>query len=142
MGCIIDQYSAFEVLPGVYVNGNLTQGENIADCGGVKNSYLAYLATDGANAQKASPVPGLTNLQLMFVGYAQGWCAVQSASYLEQQVVTDVHSPARYETCTHALPNRRSFRVIGPLQNLPQFAQTFNCPAGSYMNPTTRCSLW
>lgn len=99
MGCIIKQYSGFEVLPGVYVNGNLTQGENIADCGGVKNSYLAYLATD-PNAAAPSPVPGLTNLQLMFVGYAQGWCAVESADYLKQQVVTDVHSPARCVRCS------------------------------------------
>lgn len=90
MGCIIKQYSGFEVLPGVYVNGNLTQGENIADCGGVKNSYLAYLATD-PNAAAPSPVPGLTNLQLMFVGYAQGWCAVESADYLKQQVVASTH---------------------------------------------------
>lgn len=77
------------------MNGNLTQGENIADCGGVKNSYLAYMAADPA-AMQPSPVPGLSNLQLMFVGYAQGWCAVESANYLKQQVVTDVHSPARY----------------------------------------------
>jgi putative endopeptidase len=60
--CMMKQYSSFEVLPGVYVNGNLTIGENIADNGGVKASYYAYL---GATA---TPNP-----QLFFVAYAQGW---------------------------------------------------------------------
>jgi putative endopeptidase len=65
LDCIIAQYSQYEVLPGVYVNGNLTQGENCADIGGVKlamNAYIAHIADEKPN--DPSPVPGFTNLQL------------------------------------------------------------------------------
>jgi predicted metalloendopeptidase len=47
--CIIAQYSTFEVLPGLYINGNQTQGENVADCGGIKNAYNAYIKVHRAN---------------------------------------------------------------------------------------------
>jgi len=127
--CIIDQYSKFEVLPGLYLNGKLTQGENIADCGGVKNSYNAFLKNVGPASNDTSVVPFLTNSQLFFVGYAQGWCAVASPAYLRVQVATDPHSTARY-------------RVLGPLINLEQFAEQFKCPVGSFMNPKVRCPVW
>jgi len=116
--CMIKQYSQYEVLPGVYVNGNLTIGENIADNGGVKTSYNAYMNT------VPSPNPAL-----FFVAYAQGWCSVATPQFLEEQVQVDVHSPAK-------------FRAIGPLQNRPEFASTFSCPAGSAMNPSTKCEVW
>ncbi|KAL6050625.1 Endothelin converting enzyme 2 [Balamuthia mandrillaris] len=127
--CIIKQYSSFEVLPGVFINGNLTQGENIADCGGIKNSYHAYSKIIGSKANDPSVVPGLTNIQLFFVSFAQGWCALESDEYVKQQVRTDPHSPAR-------------FRVLGPLINLEQFGQVFKCPVGSKMNPQQRCTVW
>jgi len=127
--CIIDQFSKFQVLPGLFLNGKLTQGENIADCGGVKNSFNSFLKKAGPSANKPSVVPILTNAQLFFVGYAQGWCAVASDAYLRVQVATDPHSTARY-------------RVIGPLINLDQFADLFSCPVGSFMNPQVRCPVW
>ena len=127
--CVVDQYNQFEVLPGLYVNGKLTENENIADIGGVKNSFKAYSNLIGADANEPSIVPGLSNIQLYFVAYAQGWCEVATTQYLQNQVATDVHSPARY-------------RVIGPLQDLPEFGEIWNCPAGSYMNPTTKCEVW
>lgn len=127
--CVINQYSQYEVLPGVYINGNLTQGENIADMGGIKNAYYAYLANFGDQANQPSIVPGLSKIQLFFVAFAQGWCQVATPQYLEIQVKTDPHSPAEY-------------RVIGPLQDLPEFSQVFNCPTDSYMNPTNRCQVW
>ena len=94
--CVINQYSQYEVLPGVYVNGNLTQGENIADMGGIKNAYYAYKSYDPKGFFNPSIVPGLNNVQLFFVAYAQGWCEVATPQALELQVKTDVHSPARY----------------------------------------------
>ena len=117
------------MLPGIYVNGKLTENENIADIGGVKNSYHAYSTLIADAANEPSEVPGLTNIQLFFVAYAQGWCEVATDQYLENQVETDVHSPARY-------------RVIGPLQDLPEFSSVWSCPVGSYMNPTSRCEVW
>jgi len=127
--CVIDQYSQYEVLPGVYVNGELTQGENIADMGGIKNAYYAYKKLAGSEFNNPSIIKGLSNVQLFFVAYAQGWCEVATPQALEVQVKTDPHSPARY-------------RVIGPLQDLPEFSQVFSCPVGSYMNPRSRCEVW
>eukprot|EP00026_Physarum_polycephalum_P004677 Phypoly_transcript_04699.p1 GENE.Phypoly_transcript_04699~~Phypoly_transcript_04699.p1 ORF type:complete len:701 (+),score=99.60 Phypoly_transcript_04699:197-2104(+) len=130
VSCVIEQYDQFEVLPGLYINGNLTQGENIADMGGSKLSYLALQNEIGeANMTAPSVVPGLTNAQLFFIAYAQGWCAVQTPESLRIQVATDPHSTPRY-------------RVLGPLINHPYFAPTFNCPVGSYMNPEHKCSVW
>lgn len=127
--CVINQYSQFEVLPGVFIDGKLTQGENVADMGGIKNSYDAYLSLYGPEANQPSIVPGLTNIQLFFVAYGQGWCGVARPEYLKNQVKTDPHSWAR-------------FRTLGPLMNFPSFAKTFSCPSGSYMNPTNRCEVW
>jgi putative endopeptidase len=127
--CVINQYSQFQPLPGVFVNGKLTQGENIADMGGIKNSFSAYTKLAGNQANAPSIVQGLTNGQLFFVAFAQGWCQKATDNYIKIHVKTDPHSPAR-------------FRVIGPLVNLPEFSQTFNCPAGSFMNPTNRCTVW
>jgi len=127
--CVIDQYSSFEVLPNLFINGKLTQGENIADMGGIKNSFYSYSKLIGPDANKPSIVPGLTNIQLFFVSYSQGWCEKITDQALKVQIQTDPHSPAR-------------FRVLGPLMNLPQFASTFQCPNGSPMNPTNRCQVW
>eukprot|EP01130_Rhizamoeba_saxonica_P013158 TRINITY_DN5582_c0_g1_i1.p1 TRINITY_DN5582_c0_g1~~TRINITY_DN5582_c0_g1_i1.p1 ORF type:complete len:633 (+),score=132.08 TRINITY_DN5582_c0_g1_i1:1-1899(+) len=97
--CVIQQYSEFEVYPGagVYVNGNISQGENIADIGGVKLSFNAYKKSIGeANLTNLSEVPGLTNAQLFFVGYAQGWCTITTKESLRVRAKTDVHSPSKF----------------------------------------------
>lgn len=56
MQCIIDQYSKFEVIPGVFVNGKLTQGENIADCGGTKNAFFSVSQQLGKKINQPSIV--------------------------------------------------------------------------------------
>jgi putative endopeptidase len=127
--CVIQQYSQFEVLPNVYVNGKLTQGENIADMGGIKNSYNAFKTVIGNQADAPSIVPGLTNMELFFVAFAQGWCEKATDEALKNQVETNPHSPAK-------------FRVLGPLINLPEFSDTFKCAQGTPMNPTSRCQVW
>eukprot|EP01130_Rhizamoeba_saxonica_P012692 TRINITY_DN5383_c0_g1_i1.p1 TRINITY_DN5383_c0_g1~~TRINITY_DN5383_c0_g1_i1.p1 ORF type:complete len:676 (-),score=163.85 TRINITY_DN5383_c0_g1_i1:61-2058(-) len=127
--CVIDQYSKFEILPGLFVNGKLTQGENIADMGGTKNSLHSYLKYIGNKADQPSEVPGLSNIELYFVAYAQGWCAKRNPEVSRIKAATDPHSPPK-------------FRVLGPLINLEEFSEVFNCPSGSFMNPKERCSVW
>jgi len=127
--CVIDQYSKFEVLPGIFVDGKLTQGENIADMGGIKNAYNSYVIVDPTNADKPSVVPKLTNKQLLFVSFSQNWCSLIRPSRQAILVKVDPHSPPR-------------FRVLGPLMNLPEFSATFKCKQGSYMNPVNRCEVW
>jgi predicted metalloendopeptidase len=126
--CVIDQYSKFEILPKVFVDGKLTQGENIADMGGIKNAFYSYVEADGDNSNKPSIVPKLTNKQLFFVSFAQNWCSLTRPATQVILIKVDPHSPSR-------------FRVMGPLINLPEFADTFQCKKGSTMNPDTHCEV-
>ena len=79
--CMSAQYSAYEVLPGVHVNGNLTLGENIADNGGVKTAFKAFEnhlhphahAARAARKQRSRMMPELSNEQLFFLSYGQVW---------------------------------------------------------------------
>jgi len=127
--CVRDQYSRYEVEPGVAVQGDLTAGENIADIGGLKQSYAAYRSWVERHDEPDPPVPGLTDDQLFFVAYAQVWCSVNSQEYERMQVTTDSHSPAR-------------FRVAGAVSNNPAFAQAFACEPGEPMAPKERCTVW
>jgi endothelin-converting enzyme/putative endopeptidase len=133
--CVDAQYSAVEVEPGVRVNGKLTLGENIGDIGGVKEAYVAFQGwksrhkVPAPGEPKEPLIPGLTDDQLFFVSFSQVWCSLSTPEFLRNQVTTDSHSPGQV-------------RAILPLVNLPEFATTFSCPAGSKMNPRERCTVW
>jgi endothelin-converting enzyme len=127
--CFVKQYGQYfvEGLDGekVPVNGKLTLGENIADSGGLNAAYWAWKKreTTAYNAQ----LPGLekwTNDQLFFISYANSWCEKTRKEALLQQVLSDPHSPA-------------DKRVLGPLDNSPEFRQAFNCPVKK-----ATCDLW
>jgi predicted metalloendopeptidase len=129
--CFIDQYTNFTVPSGSHVNGINTQGENIADNGGVRESFRAYSYYVAANGGEQL-LPGLekfTPEQLFFISYANVWCGTETPAGLENQLLTDPHSPGR-------------FRVIGPLSNSDDFVKQFSCPAGSPMNRVDKCILW
>ncbi|XP_022090144.1 membrane metallo-endopeptidase-like 1 [Acanthaster planci] len=126
--CIIDQYSGF-VMPenGRHLNGTQTQGENIADNGGLRESYKAYRD----NIPKQPRLPGIdfTDEQMFFLSFSQIWCSVLKPEGADGYIDYARHSPGRY-------------RVIGSLQNNEAFNAAFNCPAGSYMNPDVKCKVW
>lgn len=126
--CIRDQYGAYEVEPGVKVNGELTLGENIADNGGLKQAWQV-LQQRQLERGEGPKVAGLTEDQLFFVAAAQVWCTEATPEAERLQVQTDPHSPSR-------------FRVVGPMVNHPGFAATFACPAGAPMNPAEKCAVW
>ena len=118
---IVDQYSEYEPLPGLHVNGELTQGENIGDLGGVKIAYAALQkALDKNPESRDKKIDGFTPEQRFFLGFAQIWRSVQRDEDLKLQVNTNPHSPARY-------------RVNGPLSDLVEFQKAFNIPDGSPM---------
>ena len=118
---IVKQFNEYEPLPGLHVNGDLTQGENIADLGGVKLAYAALQkALDKNPQEREKKIDGLTPGQRFFLSYAAIWRSKQRDEDLKLRLNTDPHSPARY-------------RVDGPLSNLPEFAKTFNVPDGSHM---------
>ncbi len=118
---VVDQFSAYTVLDGLHLNGELTQGENIADLGGLKIAYAALTkalaATPGAAEKK---IDGFSPGQRFFLGYAQLWRRNMRPEAMRLQVKTNPHSPT-------------AFRVIGPLSNLPEFAAAFEIPAGAPM---------
>lgn len=113
------------------MNGVTTQGENIADNGGLREAFRAYQFYVAANGAEPH-LPGLeqfTSEQLFFIQFANNWCGHETAEYLENQIQTDLHSPTR-------------FRLIGPLSNNVDFVREFNCPAGSPMNRENKCVIW
>ncbi len=109
---VASQYDAFEVLPGLHINGHQTLGENIADVGGLRVAYAAYkLATRG---KRQEPVDGLTPDQRFFIAFAQGWRTNERPEAVRLHVESDLHSPVRW-------------RVLGPVANFPEFRQAFGC---------------
>lgn len=126
---LVDQFNKFEVLDSVFVNGELTLGENIADLAGLTVSYDAYLRS--LNGKPKTKIDGYTPEQRFFIGFGQVWRGNARAEYLRQQVVTDPHSPAQ-------------FRVIGPLSNMPQFYDAFGVKQGDKMwrNDSDRAKIW
>src|SRR5436305_1621098 len=128
---IVAQYSAYEPLPGLHINGELTQGENIADIGGVK---IAYMALQKALAKKAGmpeKIDGFTPEQRFFLGFAQIWRNNQRDEDLKLRLNTDPHSPGR-------------FRTIGPLSNFVEFQKAFDLPDNCPMirPPDQRVNIW
>jgi putative endopeptidase len=118
---VVDQYSEYEPLPGMHVNGELTQGENIADIGGVKIAYAALQkALDKNPEARNKKIDGLTPEQRFFLSYATIWKSKQRDEDLKLMVNTNPHSPARY-------------RVDGPLSNFVEFQKAFDIPDGSPM---------
>ena len=96
----------------------------------MKAAYRAYLQWVEENGpEPVLPALGFSQRQLFWLSGAISWCSVQQPAALKNQVMTDPHSPDVY-------------RVNGPFSNLPQFARDWNCPAGSPMNPTKKCSVW
>jgi len=126
---LIDQFSAYEPLPGMHINGELALGENIADLGGLSVAYRAYQLSLGG---KESPViEGFTGSQRVFLGWAQVWRIKFRDEALRTQLMTGPHSPGRY-------------RVIGPLSNMPEFYAAFGVEEGDgmYRPAEVRAKIW
>jgi putative endopeptidase len=126
---VVKQYSEYEPLPGMHINGELTQGENIADDGGVKIAFAALKKALAGKPQEK--IDGFTPEQRFFLGWAQVWRANIRDEALKMRLVTDPHSPAK-------------FRCNGPLSNTPEFQKAFNLPDNCPMvrPPDKRVTIW
>ena len=127
---IVAQYAAYEPLPGLHINGELTQGENIADNGGLKIAYAAFQKALAKHPEEANKkIDGFTPDQRFFLAWAQIWRANQRDEDLKLRVNTDPHSPGE-------------FRCNGPLSNMPEFQKAFNLPDDSKMVRKDRTAIW
>jgi putative endopeptidase len=123
------QYSSYEAAPGVFINGELTMGENIGDMSGLEVAYEAYNKSLGG--KPAPVIDGLTGPQRFFLSFAQAWRGNQRDDAIKTQVASDPHSPRR-------------FRIIGPLRNLDAWYDAFKVGPESkfYIPPEKRVRLW
>jgi putative endopeptidase len=124
------QYDKYEPVKGTFVNGTFTNGENIADLGGVNIAYdaLQMYLKDKGNPGKIS---GFTQDQRFFLSWATVWRTLSSEKYMVNQVKTDPHSPGY-------------FRSFGPLINVDAFYKAFDVKAGDklYKKPEERIKIW
>jgi len=115
---LVDQFDAYEAVPGKNVNGKLTLGENIADLGGLA---VAYDAMKQATAGTPDPMTdGLTRDQRFFANWATVWRRNFTPDELNVRLATDPHAPA-------------NFRAMGAPSNLPAFAAAYSCKPGQPM---------
>ncbi len=126
---IIKQFDKFEPVKGYTVNGKATQGENIADLGGILLGIEAFKKTD--EFKNGKTISGLTPMQRYFLGYALGWLGHQREERLKNLIMTDVHAPAKY-------------RVNGPFTNINEFYPAFNIKPGDamYTPEDKRVKIW
>lgn len=126
---MIDQFNKIEAMPGMTINGKATLGENIADLGGVLLGLEAYKKTD--EYKKGEKIAGLTPLQRYFLGYSLGWLSTIKDEALKTQLMSNVHSPAKY-------------RVNGIFWNVDDFYTAFSIPKGSpmYIEESKRVRIW
>ncbi len=127
VACVADQYSSFTVAPGVHINGRLTLGENTADNGGARVALMALM--DRLAGKPQQKIEGFTPEQRYFLSFGQIWCENATEELLRLQVQTNPHSPAK-------------FRVIGVVQNMPEFRKAFACKPGQKMAPEHTCRVW
>jgi predicted metalloendopeptidase len=123
------QYSSYEVIDGLTINGEFTSGENIGDLGGLSIAYKAYqLSLDG---KEAPVMDGWTGEQRFFLGWAQAWREMSRPEEAKRLLTVDSHSPAK-------------FRANGTVVNVPGFYTAFDVKEGDglYLPPEERVKIW
>jgi putative endopeptidase len=126
---IVKQFDNYIAIDSLHINGELTQGENIADLGGIMMGYEAFKKTK--QYKKHETIAGLNPDQRFFLGFALAWMVNDRPEILANQVRSDEHSPPK-------------FRVIGPLTNMPEFYTTFGIKKGDVLwrPDSIRIKIW
>jgi len=126
---LIKQYNSYSPLPGYYINGQLTLGENIGDNSGLAIAYKAYKLSLGG--KDARMIDGLTGEQRFYAGFAQSW----------REKVRDNQEIVYIKTNPHA---PKEFRVNGAFRNQPGFYEAFGVKEGDamYLPPEQRVIMW
>jgi putative endopeptidase len=126
---IVDQFNSYIAVDTLHVNGALTQGENIADLGGLTMAYYAYKKS--LNGKPSPKMGGFTGEQRFFMAWTQGWKGLARDEAAKQLLAVDPHSPSK-------------FRGMGPLTNMKEFYEAFGVKPGDkmYRDDAVRVEIW
>jgi putative endopeptidase len=126
---IVKQFNGYTALDTLKVNGSMTQGENIADLGGLTMAYYAYKKS--LKGAKSKVMGGFTGEQRFFIAWTQGWKAKTRDEEMRRLLTLDYHSPAY-------------FRAFAPLTNMKEFHEAFGVKPGDkmYMPEEQRVEIW
>jgi len=126
---VVKQFSEYIAVDTLHINGELTQGENIADIGGIMMGYEAFKKTQQYKSQEM--IAGLNPDKRFFLGYALAWMVNERPEATANQVKSNEHSPAK-------------FRVIGPLSDMSEFYKAFGIKEGDAMwrAESVRVKIW
>lgn len=116
---LVAQFDGYEALPGIFVNGRLALGENIADLGGLTVAYDAMKAAQGEGFEDPM-IEGFTQSQRFFMNWATVWRRGFTEESLRVALTTGPHAPG-------------PFRAIGAPSNMPAFWDAFDCQPGDAM---------
>jgi putative endopeptidase len=125
---LVEQYNAYEPLPGLHVNGQQTLGENIADVSGLTIAWIAYHKSLGG--KPAPVINGLSGDQRFFLAFAQSWRTKTRPAALRAQVIGDGHAPGNFRAQT--------------VRNLDAWYDAFSPKPGEklYLAPRDRVKIW
>lgn len=126
---IVEQFNNYVLLDSIHVNGSMTQGENIADLGGLTMSYYAYKKS--LNGAQSPVIGGFTGEQRFFIAWTQGWKIKARDAEVARLLKLDFHAPG-------------SVRAFAPLTNMPEFYEAFNVKEGDKMftEESKRVEIW
>ncbi|MBB6110458.1 putative endopeptidase [Mucilaginibacter lappiensis] len=125
---LVNQFNGYSIY-GLHVNGKATQGENIADLGGIVIGLDAFKKTE--QYKEGKTINGLTPVQRYFLGYALGWLGQDRQESLSSQILTNPHAPG-------------FMRVNGPFTDVPEFYDAFHIKKGDkmWLDPDKRVKIW
>jgi putative endopeptidase len=126
---LVSQYDSYEALPGAFIDGRFTLGENIGDLGGISIAYHAY--RNSLQGEEPPVLDGLTGDQRFFVAYAQLWRSMTREEVTLARLKSDPHSPPPY-------------RANGVVRNLDAWYRAFDVQEDQalYLPPESRVSIW
>jgi putative endopeptidase len=126
---IVEQFNNYVVLDSLHLKGENTQGENIADLGGVIMGLEAFHKTEQGKSKEL--INGYTPDQRYFLAYAYAWMVNKTDASLAKQVMSNEHAPSE-------------FRINGPLSDIDAFYKAFNIKEGDkmYRPDSLRVRIW
>jgi len=125
---LVEQFNAYEPLPGLHINGQQTLGENIADLSGLTIAYAAY--RESLHGKPAPVIDGLDGDQRFFLAFAQSWRSKTRDAAMRAQVIGDGHAPGEFRAQT--------------VRNLDPWYDAFKAKPGQklYLDPKQRVKIW